>query len=488
VATATTERTAASEIADLLDASIDDPVLFNDLFLDGRELWDAQERIARSIVDYRTTVAYSGNMVGKDFLWARLALWWLCTRADSLVWITGPTQTQIGTICWKEIRKAYESSVLQELGFLTHITSAASASPQQLQTGISGWQALGFSTKAVERASGQHAGEMLVLVIEGSGIDDEIWDAIESLGYDRLAINGNPIRADGRFVELIRQAERDKQDEIPPRLAVNAIKITSLESPHAMWEKSPWGLADLPWLSSVARRYGENSLWFRSHVLAEIPEISADQLLPMKWFDYATVHKRRAVPPTHPIHDTRRISCDLGEGVGRDSSCVLVRDDWGVLAVEWGSVLGLPEAAELMRKLGRHWGVPAFRMSYDRLGIGRDFKHHLVRVGLEQAKPYAGSGSPKDRTSFTNLRSESAWNMRRRFDMTHAPDVRVPHAMQEPFSLCLGNYHHRLRDEIRVLTYECYGNQIKLMDKDDWATTLGHSPDIADTLIQSFSW
>jgi len=35
------------------------------------------------------------------------------------------------------------------------------------------------------------------------------------------------------------------------------------------------------------------------------------------------------------------------------------------------------------------------------------------------------------------------------------------------------------------LTYSLVGRKTKLMPKDEWATILGHSPDVADALIQS---
>lgn len=490
--------TAQDEIVDALIECENDPVLFNDLFLDGKPFWEGQERVARSVVDYRTTVVYSGNMLGKDFLFARLALWWLCTRPDSLVFVTGPTQQQIGSIVWKEIRRAVvRNDADQILGaclpFDPHVTASVQASPQQVNLG-GGWQALGFSTKSVERASGQHAGELLVLVIEGSGVEQEVWDAIESLGYDRLAVNGNPIRADGVFVDLIRQADKDKQDGIPPEKAVNAIRIRSTESPHAHLDKSPVGLADKTWIEAAARRYGKKSLWYLSHVEAEIPVASSDILIQGSWLDHLCGIKRTAVGPNHPIHLTRRISCDLGEGVGRDSSCVLVRDDWGILEADWGNAMGLSEAAAKYAEFVRKWNIPPGNMSYDKLGIGKNWPNHLAKHGLfDPAKgiaprPYVGSGRPIDVHGFTNLRGESAWRMRERLDPLHIPDTRLPHKGQVEFTFAPGSYLPRLREEIKPLTYECYGTAIKLLDKEEWSEILGHSPDVCDTLIQSFSW
>lgn len=479
------------EILDELEACEWDAARFNESFLNGDVLDpnpDArqyQHEICDSVARYGTTVVYSGNMLGKDFTFARLKLWWLATRPGSLVIVTGPTQNQIGTILWKETRRALRGANLPSC-LTPRITDAAKASPQVVDFG-GGWQALGYSTKNVERASGQHAGELLVLVIEGSGVEPEVWEALDGLGAQRMAINGNPIRADGRFVELIRQAEKDRQDGVDPEIAVNAIRIPSTDSPHFHLEKSPFGLADQTWYQRQIRQYGRDSLWIKSHVLAEIPAVSADTLIPESWLDFAARPDTRLIPDIHPIHKTRRIACDLGEGVGRDSTAIVVRDDWRILDVVFGAQLGLPEAAEHIRRLKLKWNVPDERISYDRVGIGRDFPAHLHARGIMRAKGYAGAASPSS-GDFTNLRTQGGWRLRQRLNPEHVPDTREPHKMQPWFHIPTGAFWHRLREELRVLTYDLCGRQTRLMPKEEWAETLGHSPDLADALIQSFAW
>lgn len=468
-----------------LKRCVDDPDKFNTLFLKRSPYWERQKEVCQSVAEYRVTVVYSGNMVGKDYVVGGIPHWWLYTRPDSLVIVTGPTQTTLGTVTWKEIRRAANGAAIP-MG--SRVTLGAKSSPLQVEVDANGWGALGYSTTSVERASGQHAEHLLVVVEEASGVEDEIWDAIESLGYDRLLVIGNPIRAEGRFVDLIRQAERDIADGVPKHMAINAIRIQSTESPHAQLDKSPWGMADKTWLESVKRKYGEKSLWYKSHVLAEIPAVSADILIPGFHLDLAINHKRRGVAANHPVHATRRLSCDLGEGVGRDSSCILTRDDYGILGVEWGAALGLAEAAAIMHKHHQRYAVQPAMMSFDKLGIGKNFPNHLARYGLQNARPYGGSGRPMNPGMYTNIRTEAAWKLRQRLDPQHVPNIREPHQMQEQFHFCPGNYHQRLLDELKPLTYECIGNQVKLLNKDDWAEILGHSPDVADALIQSFSW
>ena len=381
------------------------------------------------------------------------------------------------------------------LPFGGKLSSGLKASPAVIEI-APGWQALGFSTTSVERSSGQHAGHLLAVVEEASGVEDYVFDAIDSLGYERLVCIGNPIRAEGKFVELIRQADRDRADNLPPRLAVNAIRIPSTESPHAHEEKSPFGLADRTWLDSMYRKYGKGSLWVRSHIDARIPDVAAEQLIDPKWLHHHSAQQRPQVPPTHPVNSTRRISCDLAEGVGRDSTCIMVLDDWGVLEVVLSNDAGLPEAAATIHRLVSRWNVPHGKITFDKLGIGRNFPNHLARYGITTAIPYAGEGRPQDPNSYVNLRTEAGWKLRNRLDTRHpvyapptpagGPPGMPPRPMpQRDFYFCSGDYYVRLVEELRPLTYSLIGRKSKLMPKDEWATILGHSPDVADALIQS---
>ena len=95
------------DLEDLLYATRNDPDAFNEVFInDGKYFWSRQREMCESVVKYRRTIVYSGNMIGKDFVVGRLVWWWLLTRPGSLVMITGPSQTSLGSITWKEVRQA----------------------------------------------------------------------------------------------------------------------------------------------------------------------------------------------------------------------------------------------------------------------------------------------------------------------------------------------------------------------------------------------
>ncbi len=97
----------------LLRLCHNEPELFNKLFLNRPPYWSRQVDLCRSVVEYRTTVAYSGNMVGKDYWIAGIIVWWLFTRPDALCIITGPSQMVLGSVTFKEVRRCLDGAVLR---------------------------------------------------------------------------------------------------------------------------------------------------------------------------------------------------------------------------------------------------------------------------------------------------------------------------------------------------------------------------------------
>jgi hypothetical protein len=189
----------------LLDACRDDPARFHEEVL-GRRLWSKQVEVCRAIARSPVTVVPAGRAVGKSFLLAGTVLWWLYTRPMSLVITTGPDHRQVVSVLWKEIRRALrprvepggESNSRLILGH-DHLTKGYN-SPQRLALRHgTGWGALGFAAQYEEGFSGQHAGDLLVIVDEASGVTPQIWSAIHGLAAARLVVVGNPIRYDCHF-------------------------------------------------------------------------------------------------------------------------------------------------------------------------------------------------------------------------------------------------------------------------------------------------
>jgi hypothetical protein len=473
-------------LADLLHECYDRPVEFNEYVLGRPPYWPKQIDVCNAVKAHKTVICPWGNEIGKSFLAAGLILWWLYTRPGSLVVTTAPSQTLLATVLFKELRRAISVSPLPLPG---RITEAMSASPQTLVVDPAGWQVLGIATRGVERLSGQHNPNLLIVVDEASGVEAEIWEALRSQDPEKVVVFGNPLRAEGEFAELHRRAARERDDpSIPEAERVVEVHCASTESPDIHLDRSPRGLASAGFLREIERTYGRGSLYWTTHVDAIFPEVSADQLLSLVWLDRCAGWHRGPLDPFAPVVGTRRISCDLGEGVGRDRTVVLVRDDLGILEVIAGDHLGEAEAAEAIARMARKWQVPHERITYDALGIGRKLHNHLYRHGITAAVAFKGSGKPDNPNAFVNARTEAAWKLHLRLDPDWSDDARVrPGRQQVPFHIPAAPWWPSMREELAALTYDFAGKKTRLLPKEDWMHRLGRSPDLGDALIQAFS-
>jgi len=109
----------------------------------------------------------------------------------------------------------------------------------------------------------------------------------QSLGYERLVAIGKPIRVNGHFALLSDQKDRYALENRPLQVSFQHFVAPSTMGPHAHLARSPVGLADKVWLEAVGREPGENSPWYRSHVLMQRPKLASETLIPQEWLNLA---------------------------------------------------------------------------------------------------------------------------------------------------------------------------------------------------------
>lgn len=447
---------------------------------------DIQKRWAEALVSNYILVIETGNALGKDwFFGGCIVPWWLYTRPHSLVIVTGPSQTLLGSVTWKELRRSIDGCPFVKAGMLpAKMTGGIKTSPQVLEV-KPGWQALGFSTTTIERMSGQHAENLLVLVGEASGVEDHVWDALDGLKYRKLVAYGNPIRPIGGFVSLCERGLQDERNGVPPAHAVKYINTPSTDSPHADLETSPVGLADKTWIEAMARKWGRASLWFKAHVLAQRPKLSSEILIQPEWLHRATsefaanaaAEWRRAKKGGR-----RKLSCDVGEGVGNARSVVVVRDDVGILEIAADAFAGAHATAQMMADLAQKWRVAPEDCSYDAAGnTGRRLSEALPAKHLVGTQPYYGAKPIGKR--FGNMRSATAAAFARRLD----PDSYIDGARNErPFHIPSHPDLDAILQELGELRGQLKGDRYCLEQKADFMERLGRSPDFCDAITQSF--
>jgi phage terminase large subunit len=441
------------------------PDRFNTDILKRKAYWGRQREICRAIADpsIRTVLAITGNGVGKSYLGAGIALWYGQSHEPAKVLTTGPTFDQLRAVLWGNIFRAYHQSELDG-------TAISLRHDSLLIQWADEWFLKGINPDNIESASGYHGGNLIALVDEASALTAAKNEAIDSWDVAKKILFGNPLRPDGPFYELYQRHVHD------PDPATCVIKIPSTESPaiQAGLRRSPDGFVGLDWLDDRRREYGEDSPWWKSHVLAEFPDTAEGQLVARDWID-------RAVSTTVDSSDDRTepiLAIDLGAGRGGDRSVLLVRTGRRLIHLESSNRWDLEETARRAASLVQRFGVKPSRVVYDRSGLGEGFGALLRTAGIIGAIGFLGGAEARGyQRRFENLKSASAWQLRTRLN---------PEQSREPFAIP-HEWAAQIRPELQAYTYEVTGkDKIKLTDKDTINARLGRSPDLADALIMSF--
>lgn len=434
-------RTQAKKI---LDRARQDPVFFVRQVLGG-DPWEKQEEILKAVRDHKRVAVRACHGVGKTKVAAWVALWFLYTHPNSKVITTAPTWHQVENLLWREIHAAHAAS---------RIPLGGKVLQTQIELGKQ-WFALGLSTDKPERFQGFHAEDILLIVDEASGVDQQIFDAAEgfltSTGAKLLLI-GNPTQLSGEFYNAFRSPLYHK------------IHISAFDSPNLKAGKvvRPY-LVTQEWVEEKRLKWGEDSpLWY-SRVLGEFPEQGDDTLIPLAWIE-AAQQRWFAEQDGGPI--------ELGVDVARygsDSTVIVVRKG------NKASIVAQIYGQDTMEVTGRV--IDALRQTgasiakVDEIGIGTG----VVDRMKEQRYPVQGMNTSEaayDKERFANKRAEWYWGLRERFQ---SGDIAIPP-------------DDELASQLASLKYKFDSRgRIQIESKEDMRKRGLPSPDKADALMLAFA-
>ena len=220
-------------------------------------LWSRQAQIAEAVRDHPRVCVPSSNAVGKSFLAACLAIWYLEATCPGYVVITGASWTGIEKVVWPWISRFLARAPVLG-GDL--ISTEWRRGPH--------WGAFSVSTAEEERIAGfrtEHG--VFVIVDEASQLSQPIHDAIVGLSASagsRVLYIGNPLRTVGPFRDAARSADW------------HTISISALESPNVLaGEEVIPGLATRKWVAQCRREWGTESAAYYARVLGEFPPTGA---------------------------------------------------------------------------------------------------------------------------------------------------------------------------------------------------------------------
>jgi phage terminase large subunit len=299
-------------------------------------LEDYQARVIQTVADNDRVAISACHDVGKSFLMARIAIWFLTMYKNSKVITTAPTFNQVERILWSEIRAAYGKAKIP-LGGKLNLTDW-SMSPE--------WFALGFSPKnEVTGGEGQgtqssfqgfHAAHLLLIFDEATGINPNIWTMAEGLltsAHVKFVAIGNPTSKNSDFYQCFRSPSWTKvylSCFDSPNLIANGItnqdkleseieKVKSMNDSAAKkyldgYKVTRPYLLTAKWTVQQALKWGIDHPLTVSKILGKFPEAGDNTLIPLGFVESAQL---REVTPLQGQRKT--IGVDVGR-FGPDSS------------------------------------------------------------------------------------------------------------------------------------------------------------------------
>ena len=419
-----------------------------------------QAAILKAISKPRAFVAVkSANGVGKTWLAARIGLWFLFSFPRSLVITTATTWHQVSTVLWREIHSAIREAPVNLGDFSENVTSISLDSD---------WSMFGLSTNEEIRFQGHHAPHLLMIFDEAPGIAQEIWDAARGIlrGLDpRWLVIGNPLARNGEFYRCFSDSDW-----------VN-FSVSAFESPNVVADRivAP-GLVTAKDIERDKRRWGENSSIYQSRVLGEFPNEDILAVIPM---GFVELMQQRQEETKDKRGLNRWVGIDVGTRNGPDPSTFVIRDEWRVLHLESHVGWTTPQVRRRGTALAKEFNVPARNVFVDDIGIGGGVTDEMRDSGC-RVKSFVASERATDSDHFANAKAEAWWRTRQAvendtgffaFDASLFPEL-----------------GERLKLELTTCLYSTDNRgRIVVESKEDVKGRLGHSPDLADALVMTFS-
>lgn len=260
---------------------------------------DWQRAVMMDIANHTKVSVRSGHGVGKTGVEAVTLLWFLSCFKFPKVIATAPTRQQLNDILWSEIEKwRSKSPLLQEL--LTWTKTYVYMKGYEKR-----WFAVAKTASEPENMQGFHEENMLIIVDEASGVEDDIMEAILATlsgKNNKLLMCANPTRTTGTFYD---SHNRD-------RALYKCHRVSSLDSTRTNKEN----------IAAFIRKYGEHSNVVKVRVYGDFPTQEDDVFIPLPLIEKSVLNDLSEEP-------IRNIS--LGVDVARfgDDETIIVQNTGG---------------------------------------------------------------------------------------------------------------------------------------------------------------
>ena len=353
---------------------------------------------------------------------------------------------------WKEVRNVALRSAKVELPNVRDGLHKVPDAGYQLDDGR---VLLGFSTSEPEKMAGFSGSEQLFLLDEASGIDEEIFEAIEGnrAGGVVIVMFSNPTRTSGEFFESHHRKAKSPKNPHGYRTFRLSSEDAAKVTPHIR------GLARQDYIDEKRAEWGVGSALYAVRILGEFPSQGTNSVVPLHFVVTAQergrsyrslAHHANATwdlePGEQELKDDPDARLEIGVDVARTGS------DKSVVAVRRGPLLyplarfvsldGPQLAAEVLKIIESHRaqrarhapaGVSrseprAPRVKVDANGVGASVFDSLAAYAdshpgeLIVHDVMTGSAPTRDEHEYENLRAQMAFETRAWLQSAAIPD------------------------------------------------------------------
>lgn len=208
---------------------------------DGYYLSQQQIQILRAMVtDVSKNVAVvSGKGLGKTALGAFIVLWFITVFPEPKIAITAPSFPQLNSAFWPEVNLWLQRSLLKDVFTHTAERLYYTAAPKN-------WWAEPRTATKPESMQGLHQTHQLIVIDEGSGVEDDIFQAIDDTQTKEhnitLAIS-NGTKTNGWFYDA---HHKDAEDW-------DLFQFNAMDSPFVNKERAEKRIRKFGWDSDIVR-------------------------------------------------------------------------------------------------------------------------------------------------------------------------------------------------------------------------------------------
>lgn len=383
-------------------------------------IWSGQQKIMRALATHRKVAIQTCHGIGKSFIAAEIAAWWLDTHnpGEAFVVTTAPTGPQVQIILWKEIGRVHARGLLP--GRVNQVEWLMKVNGKEEIVAL-GRKPSDYSPTAFQ---GIHAPYVLVIVDEANGVRGVLWDAMDSLianDNSKMFTIFNPDDPSGEMYEAAKPGSdwhvlqfsafdtpNFTGEDLPKTIKDQLIGKTYVEEKRKKWARS-WIWEGNRVIPPPDGKLEDTHPFWQSKVLGQFPvQTSAGSLIPLTWIRQA---QQRKLTPTTPS----ALSLDVGASEDGDSSCC----GWARGPVF--RILYEEREPDTMKTAGKFFSYlnnarySANVGKIDYIGVGRG----VVDRGKEQGfkvKPITVSMESSNPREFENLLAEAWWCVRGMFE------------------------------------------------------------------------